>query len=153
MMRLLVAKLMKPRLRPARLTMLCCAAALVTYPIVLLGQENSSPKRHTPVELQAADPQIRTTLEQARNDADDGDIDAAIEKSKKACGDAIERKLLGDTAICQARLAWSYIAKGKLDDGLKLLQTALQEAIDSGNLVLEADILTSLSSKAQDKGH
>jgi CHAT domain-containing protein/tetratricopeptide (TPR) repeat protein len=143
---------MKVRLRPATLTRLCCAAVLIAHPFVLLAQGDPTRRRHTPVELQATDREIRAALEEARGDADNGDIDAAIEKTKKACGAAVENKLLGDEAICEARLASNYIAKGRFDDGLKLLQKALQEAVDSGNLVLEADILTSLSSEAEVQG-
>jgi tetratricopeptide (TPR) repeat protein len=143
---------MKLTPKPTFLIRLCCAAIALAYPILILGQENSQPKRNTPFELRAADPQIQNLVEEARSDAGNGDIDEAIATATRAFETAVQKKLLGDEAITDSVLASVYIAKGKFDEGLKHLHKALQEAIDSGNLVLEADILTSLSVEAQIKG-
>ena len=66
---------------------------------------------------------------------------------------ADDRGLIRDRGLVEASLASAYIYQAKLDLAFKTFQKALQDAIDSKNAVLEADILLALASEAQLKGN
>ena len=61
--------------------------------------------------------------------------------------------LVHDKALVEAQLAAASIGQSNLDLAFDSFRRALQDAVDSKNGVLEADILISLASEAQLKGN
>jgi len=105
------------------------------------------------VELQATDPEIRALLEEARSSVDIGNYDVAFSKAKTALDLAETKRLVGDKALAEQLVAIGYFGSGKVEDSLKLYRASLQDAIDSSNLVLQADVLVALSTSPQSQGN
>jgi CHAT domain-containing protein len=103
--------------------------------------------------LEAVDPEIRQLLDETRSNCDQFNINDTIERVQRALKIADSRGLIGDRALAEATLASAYIGQAKFEFAFSTFQRALQDAIDSKNGVLEADILTSLASEAQLKGN
>jgi len=76
-----------------------------------------------------------------------------VERVRKAIHIAEVRGLIRDRALAEAALASAYIGQAKIELAFATFQKALQDAIDSKNAVLEADILIVLAFEAQLKGN
>lgn len=124
-----------------------------TSVLLILGQQPPRPTYNNPPELQATDPEIRTLLDETRSTCDQSNLGDMIERVQKALRMADSRGLVGDRALAEATLASAYIGQAEVELAFTTFQKALQDAIDSKNKVLEADILVSLSSEAQMKGN
>jgi tetratricopeptide (TPR) repeat protein len=116
-------------------------------------QTPSAINRDIPVELQATDPEIRTLLEESRSSADIGNYDVALSKAETALDLAETKGLVGDKALAEQLVAIGYFGSGKLEDSFKFYRASLQDAIDSSNLVLQADALVALSTLPQLQGN
>src|SRR5438270_1758223 len=106
-----------------------------------------------PPELEAADPEIRSLLDTTAAACDQFNINDVIERAQKALSIADSHGLEGDRVLAEATLAYAYIGQAEIDLAFTTFQKALQDAIDSKNGVLEADILISLASEAKLKGN
>ena len=134
--------------------MLCLAPVIsILCPLAATSQEKSKYDPNRPTELLAIDPEIRAILDEPRASCKQFDISDTIEKIQKALKLADDRGLIRDRGLVEASLASAYIYQAKLDLAFKTFQKALQDAIDSKNAVLEADILLALASEAQLKGN
>ena len=118
----------------------------------LHAQSNPSSDLTIPAELMPSDPEIRTLLGVPNSSCNSESPDARIEKLQKAVDIAEKKGLVGDRAVLEASVASVFIGQGKLDEGSLLFQKGLQDSIDAGRQVLQADILTSVASLAQVKG-
>jgi CHAT domain-containing protein len=116
------------------------------------AQESANRKYGRPTELEAIDPEIRGLLDQTSATCDRSDPNEVVERVQKAAQIADARGLIRDRALAEATLASVYIGQAKIELGFSAFQRALQDAIDSKNAVLEADILVALASEAQLKG-
>jgi tetratricopeptide (TPR) repeat protein len=89
-----------------------------------------------PLELEAIDPEIRSLLDKNTASCDQLNVGDVLESAEQALRLADIRSLIRDRGLA-----------------FTTFQKALQDAIDSKNGVLEADILISLASEAQLKGN
>lgn len=126
-------------------------AAACLFSQTSMGQVASSPS-YIPRELQARNPDVEAGLSAARSSADSGKYEEAFAKDQQALIIAKMAGFSGDVALAEASVASSGFVLGKLQDGWNWDRDALQKAIDSSNLVLQADILTSLSASYQSEG-
>jgi len=134
--------------------MLCFGAAIsLLCPRAASSQEKSKYDSNWPSELLAVDPEIRALLDEPRASCDRVNINDTIAKIEKALKIADDRGLIRDRGLIEASLASAYIYQAKLDLAFTTFQRALQDAIDSKNPVLEADVLISLAAEAQVKGN
>ena len=76
-----------------------------------------------------------------------------VERLQQALKIADTEGLIRDRALLEANLASARVSQAKLELAFTTFQRALQDAIDSNNRVLEADILIALASQAQLKGN
>jgi len=133
---------------------ICLAAVLsILLPSAATAQEKPKYDPNKPLELLALDPEIRAMLEEPRASCDQFNIRDTITKIQKALQIADDRGLIRDRALVEATLASAHIGEAKIELAFTTFQRALQDAIDSKNAVLEADILISLASEAQLKGN
>ena len=131
------------------LTMTVCFATSFT----LLGQQVGPSERYIPEELQARNPDVRAKLATARSDSKSGKYDKAFEEDQQALDIARKAGFSGDIALAEDATASAEFLSGKVQAGWDLDRDALQKAIESSNFVLQADILTSLSSYSQSAGN
>jgi CHAT domain-containing protein/uncharacterized protein HemY len=139
----------------------CPVAAIVTFflcfflPLAPSLGAQTQPKAAAwrPQELQAADPEIRSLLDQTSGTCQRSDPTEMVERVQKAIHIAEVRGLIRDRALAEATLASAYIGQAKIELAFATFQKALQDAIDSKNTVLETDILIVLASEAQLKGN
>jgi CHAT domain-containing protein len=135
----------------AVLTVVLCCLIWVIVPHVN-AQDQPKNSAWKPPELIAIDPEIRALL--GKNTAcDQLNVDDVIELAQQAVRIGESRSLIRDKALAEATLASGYIGRGDVEQAFATLRKALQDAIDSKNGVLEADILISLASEAQLKGN
>jgi CHAT domain-containing protein/Tfp pilus assembly protein PilF len=125
--------------------------AFLCVPLASHAQGMKRSDAKTPVELVAVDPEIQSLLDGPNLSCDTFNITDRIATLQKAVGIANDRSLIRDRALAEAVLASTYIGNGQMEDAFAMFQRALQDAIDSGNKVLEADLLLSLSLQAQMK--
>lgn len=117
------------------------------------AQDEPKSSSWKPPELEALDPEIRSLLDKTPASCDQLSVDDVIESVQKALHIADTRGLTRDRGLAEAALASAYIGQAKIELAFTTFQRALQDAIDSKNGVLEADILISLASEAQLKGN
>jgi CHAT domain-containing protein/uncharacterized protein HemY len=133
---------------------ICLAAVFSIFsPSVAAAQEKPKYDPNKPVELLAVDPEIRAMLDEPRASCDQFSISDTIEKIQKALKIADDRGLIRDRGLVEASLASAYLGQAQVELAFTTFQRALQDAIESKNGVLEADILVSLASEAQLKGN
>ena len=106
-----------------------------------------------PIELSAGDPEVRTLLDQLNSSCDRFSSNDFVDRLRKALEITERRELIHDRALIEASLAGAYIGQAKIELGFTTFQKALQDAIDSNNGVLEADIVIALAAEAQMKGN
>jgi CHAT domain-containing protein/tetratricopeptide (TPR) repeat protein len=129
----------------------CVFVCLLSSPAAR-SQQTPAPKRYIPPELQASDQEIRQLLTTAESKSEAGEYESAFTETKAALELAEKKGLLGDRAIAEESVASGYFALGKLDESISLYQASLQHAIDSANVVLQADVLVALSTLPQLRG-
>ena len=132
--------------------LVCVCFCLVLSPAAR-SQQPPVARPYIPSELQASDQEVRELLAAAESKSEAGEYETAFADSKAALELAEKKGLLGDRAIAEESVATGYFASGKLDESLKLYQASLQHAIDSSNLVLQADALVALSTLPQLRGN
>jgi tetratricopeptide (TPR) repeat protein len=130
------------------LVIVCFVAVLPSH-----GQNNPPADLTIPAELTPSNPEIRTLLGLPNSSCNFDRPDARIEKLQKAMDIAEKKGLIGDRAVLEAGLASVFVSEGKLNEAFPLFQKGLQDSIDAGRQVLEADILTSVASLAQVRGN
>ena len=129
----------------SRRRLLVCVCICIVLSPAARSQQPPAPKRYIPPELQASDQEIRQLLAAAESKSEAGENESAFADSRAALELAEKKGLVGDRAIAEESVASGYFASGRLDESLKLYQESLQDAIDSSNLVLQADALVALS--------
>src|SRR5258708_801493 len=117
------------------------------------AQESANGNYRRPTELEAVDPEIRSLLDRTPATCEQFNIDDTIARVQKALKIADNRGLIGDRALAETTLASAYIGQAEMELAFTTFQKALQDASEAKNVVLEADILTSLASEAQLKGN
>lgn len=120
---------------------------------LLFGQQPSPQTPNVPSELQARNPDVRAKLTTARSDSETGKYDEAFEEDQQALDVAKKAGFSGDISLAEDTLASAEFISGRVQAGWDLDRDALQKAIESSNFVLQADILTSLSSYSQSAGN
>jgi CHAT domain-containing protein/tetratricopeptide (TPR) repeat protein len=115
-------------------------------------QQPSQGKPYIPIEVQPADSEIKALLESARTDSDLGNYEIAFSKTKRALELAQTKGFVRDKAIVEEAVALGYFVLGQLDESFKFYQSSFQDAVDSSNLVLQADVLVSLAMLPQLQG-
>ncbi len=129
-----------PKLRFFVGVFVCLLLSLVAH-----TQQEPAANRYTPPELQASDQEVRNLLTSAESKSDSGDYESAFADAKAALDLAKTKGLVGDRAIAEDSVAIGYFVLGKLDESVKLYQASFQDAIESSNLVLQAEVLVALS--------
>ena len=109
--------------------------------------------RYRPPLLQANDHNVAALLKSAETKSDAGDYDGAFLDCKTAVELADKKGLVADRGIAEDTVAVWYFEQGKLDEAEKFFQASLQDATDSSNLVLQADVLVALSGYPQLTGN
>src|SRR5208282_3605574 len=127
----------------------CCLFA----PQVIAAQDKAKYDPNRPVEFLAVDSEVQTLLDSSRSSCGQPNIDDTIDRLQKALRIADSRGLVHDRALVEAILASTYVGQGNLELAFKTFQRALQDASDSRNGVLEADILIALAFEAQGRGN
>jgi len=134
-----------------RLLLLLCVTASVSIPCHC--QTPSPINRDIPVEFQPADPEIKTLFDEARSATDIGNYDVGFSKAKMALDLAEKKGLIGDRALAEEMVAVGYLDLGKMPDSMNLFHASLQDAVDSSNLVLQADVLVALAVEPRIRGN
>src|SRR6267154_3729376 len=123
----------------SRLKLLICLVGCHELSLNAQSQQPPTPIRYIPPELQASDQEIRQLLAGAESKSEVGEYESAFADSKAALELSEKKQLVGDRAIAEESVAAGYFASGKLDESLKLYRASFQDAVDSSNLVLQAD--------------
>ena len=129
----------------SRLRLVVGICVCLLFSLVARTQQEPAAIRYTPPELQASDQEVRKLLTSAESKSDSGDYESAFADAKAALELAKRKGLVGDRAIAEDSVAIGYFVLGKLDESVKLYQASFQDAIDSSNLVLQAEVLVALS--------
>lgn len=109
----------------------------------------AQPSRDIPPQEQAADPQVRSLLESAVKLSEQGDYTASFQQLRNGLDLTIARGLLSDRAILEAKLGASYLLRGNVPGAREQWRNAYSDAVKTDNLVLQADVLVSISSTSQ----
>src|SRR5258708_7649507 len=131
--------------------LVCCLLFPITPSSCAQDQPNSL--AWIPPELQAIDPEIRSLLDKNNAGCDQLNVNDVIGRAEQAIRIANSRNLVQDRAVAEATLSLGYVFEADFDQAFATLKRALQDAVDSKNQVLEADVLVSLASEAQLKGN
>lgn len=123
------------------------------FSVFAFGQQPSSHPPNAPEELQARNPNVRAKLAAARSDSETGKFREAFGDDQQALDIAKKAGFSGDIALAEDATASADFLSGQVQAGWDLDRDAVQKAIESSNLVLQADILTSLSSYSQSTGN
>ena len=126
---------------------------VLLVPQLVIGQEKSTHGANRPVELVAIDPQIRALLADALSSCSQLSINDRIDRLHDALKIADSSGLIRDRALVEANLASAFVSDAKIELAFTTFQRALQDAVDSKNGVLEAEILIALGSEAKVKGN
>ena len=129
------------------------ASTICLFSSLVFGQQSPPQASNIPAELQAINPNVRAKLAAARADSDRGKYSEAFEEDQQALDVAKKAGFSGDIALAEDATASAEFISGKVQTGWDLDRDALQNAIESSNFVLQADILTSLSSYSQIDGN
>ena len=127
------------------------SVGVLLAPLIVRAQVKLNYDPNKPVDLVAIDPQIRALLSEPP--CGKFNINDTVNRAQEALNIADSGGLIRDRALVEARLASAFLARAQLELGFAMFQKALQDAIESKNGVLEADILISLASEAQLKGN
>ena len=132
---------------------LIATATICLFSSLVFGQQLSRQASSVPAELQALNPDVRAKLAAARSDSQTGKYDEAFEEDQQALDIAKKAGFSADIALAEDTLASAEFISGRVQAGWDLDRDAFQKAIESSNFVLQADILTSLSSYSQSAGN
>src|SRR5215470_15112732 len=131
----------------------CCTFLFLLLPLGALAQARAATDPSIPAELIPADIEIRTLVHVGEESCRAADPDAWTQDVQKALQLADSRGLVGDRAVLESYLASALLVQGKTKEAFVVFQQALQDSVDAKREVLQADILTSVSSEAQMKGN
>ena len=121
---------------------------------LLFGQQPSPQAPNLPEEFQARNPDVRAKLAAARSDSEAGKYDEAFGEDQQALDDCQASQVSQEILHWRKTLlASAEFISGRVQAGWDLDRDALQKAVESSNFVLQADILTSLSSYSQSAGN
>jgi CHAT domain-containing protein/tetratricopeptide (TPR) repeat protein len=129
------------------------SVCILLSPHFVVGQEKSTHGSNKPADLVAVDPRIRALLNDTVSSCAQSSFSNMVERLEQALKVADSEGLIRDRALVEANLASADLSQAKLELAFTIFQRALQDAIDSNNRVLEADILIALASQAQLKGN
>lgn len=132
---------------------LVAAATICLFPSLAFGRQSPPEESNLSAELQAINPDVRAKLAAARTDSDAGKYGEAFEEDQQALDIAKKAGFSGDIALAEDATASAEFLSGRVQASWDLDRDALQKAIESSNFVLQADILTSLSSHSQIDGN
>jgi CHAT domain-containing protein len=118
-----------------------------------VAAQQPAPGRYRPPQLQANDRDVAALLKSAETKSNAGDYDGAFSDCKTAVELADKKGLVADRGIAEDTVAAGYFEQGKLDEAEQFFQASLQDATDSSNLVLQADVLVALSGYPQLAGN
>jgi CHAT domain-containing protein/tetratricopeptide (TPR) repeat protein len=118
-----------------------------------LAQVHAAIDPSVPIELIPVDIEIRELIHVGDDSCRAAAPDEWTRKVQEALQLADSRGLVGDRAVLESYLASALIAQGKTNEASLVFQQALQDSVDAKREVLQADILTSVSSDAQMKGN
>ena len=123
---------------------------VVFYGAMLLAQEPTpSDKDYRPAEMQLSDPEVKSAVDSTKALSESGDYDQAIREIEKALQLSIKKNLRTDRALVEDDLARTYILRGDISRAEDYLNSAETLASETGNLVLEAETLATLSDLAR----
>jgi CHAT domain-containing protein/Tfp pilus assembly protein PilF len=128
-------------------------AYVLVFPLLVNGQGNSKYDANKPPELMVVDPQIRALIPKPQSSCDQLNVNDTVDQLQEALKIADSHGLVRDRALVETSLASTYVSQAKIELAFATFQKALQDAIDSKNGVLEADLLIALASEAQLKGN
>lgn len=129
------------------------AGTICLFSLLLFGQQPSPQKSNIPIELQALNPDVRAKLTEAHSDSKAGKYPEAFEEDQEALDAAKKAGYSPDIALAEDAMASDDFVMGKLEASWDLDREALQKAVASSNFVLQADVLTSLSTYSQTTGN
>ena len=118
----------------------------------LFGQQTPR-AQDIPDELQAINPDVRAKLAAARAESKKGNYSEAFEADQQALNIARTAGFSRDIALAEDAMASAEFLSGQVQASWDLDRDAVQKAIESSNFVLQADVLTSLSSYSQSAGN
>jgi CHAT domain-containing protein len=127
----------------AAFAFLLCACTMA------LAQQSPKANRYVPPELQATDFAVKNDLDSADGLSAQGNYGQVEQTLQKALARCIEKGLIADRAIVEARLAVLYFSKGQLDQARDHFQNSFSDAVSTSNLALQADTLVALASFSQ----
>lgn len=131
-----------------------CLFFLLCLPLSAASQNDSRPTSPAvPTELTALDPDIRALLNDANISCKPRIPNERVEEIQKALQIANDRGLIRDRAVVEAVLGAALAGEGKMEMAFHAYEKAFQDAMDSKNEILEADILNALASQAELKGN
>jgi hypothetical protein len=136
-----------------RIDLLIGLLCLLGAAVCIEGQQKPDPDRDIPPELRATIPEVRSLLDDAQRQIEQANYPQATDDERKALRLATSKEFSPDIALAQAALAGSEFRDGKFPQAMELLHSALEKASESSNLVLEADVIASLSREDQFKGN
>lgn len=119
----------------------------------VFGQQLDKPDQYVPEELQGSDSEVRAKLASAQALRKAGKYNEAFAEDQQSLSLAMKKGFSGDIGLAEDAVASADFISGRVQDGWNLDRDAIQKAIDSSNLVLQADILTTLSSECQSTGN
>ncbi len=129
-------------------------ATIILVSALCAGQANNSSisEQYVPAEFQASDPEIKKLLDAALKSAAEGKYTERTHQLQKALALCSQKALVADKAIVEDSLGVAYFTEGNLDEAKKQWLASLSDAINSSNLVVEADVLVALSAMAEAAG-
>lgn len=130
-------------------------ATILVLPRTLAAQDSpdANPeqydKDYRPMELQPADPEIKSAVDSARKLSEQGEYERAIHMLEKAHELCLSKRLRNDRAVVENLFARLEMLKGDISNAKSYLLSAEDLASDAGNPALEASILAGLSDLAK----
>jgi CHAT domain-containing protein len=126
----------------------------IIFPAWTLAQQTGgAPQDYVPVELQASNPEVKAYLDTAENLSGEGSYSESFQQLRKALDLCTGKGLVADKPLIEAKLAVASFMQGKLDDAKEYWVRSLSDSQTASNLVLQADVLVSISSMAQAAGN
>jgi CHAT domain-containing protein len=122
---------------------ICRIFALSFLAVIAMAQDIQQELKEIPAELHVLDPDARKLWIQAIADGKTGKLDVAEKSLSEAIQLCTARKILSDCAVLKAGLGQAKAMQGNFEAADALYREALILAKQSGNSLLEADLLIS----------
>jgi len=120
-----------------RLNLRLFAACLLIFPATLSAypQARSPLRAHVPPELKVTDASVERFLDAADQAANLGKYGECLTSLQRALEFTTKKRLLGDKAIVEGRLAVYYFAHGKLEDAKSQWLNSLSDGMARRSLI------------------